>query len=106
MFHWILMELIQSLTILILISYTLLNNTTIDNIYLSWIDLNSTNLELKTIQQSIQSGEKKYFLIPVLESKSTEYLIQTSNDKSPLYTVYSNSSYSNINNKVLTLKTW
>lgn len=83
------------------------NNKTSDTVYLSYIDLSSNSLKLSPIQQSTDNKEKKYFLIPILETTNKEYLIQYSGNSStaPIYMIYSNSSYSNVG-KSMTYATW
>lgn len=84
------------------------NNKSSNNVYLSWIDLSSTNPQLSIIQQSTDSSEKKYFLIPILESTSKEYLIQLSKIGSniPSYMTYSGSSYTNTNTSMAYATWW
>lgn len=83
------------------------NNKSLNNIYLSYVDLNSGKYQLTTIQQSTQSNEKKYFLVPVLESKEKEYLIKMSSDQTnPTYMIYSNNAYSDVANSIMPLKGW
>lgn len=83
------------------------NNKSTNNVYLSYVDLNSSNHQLITIQQSTENKEKKYFLVPILESKSKEYLIKMSSGvNNPTYMIYSNNSYSDVTNSIMPLKEW
>lgn len=83
------------------------NNNSNNNIYLEYVDISKENFSATTIQQSTVSSSKKYFLIPVLESKSVEYLIQQNTDNlaNPIYIIYNNNSYTNTGTSI-SLKSW
>lgn len=81
------------------------NSSSNTNVYLCSLDLSSDSPKLSTIQQSTSSGEKKYFLVPILEDSSKEFLIQSSNSNSPIYMSFSNGSYSNTGT-TMSIKSW
>ncbi|MCF0217912.1 MAG: hypothetical protein HUJ42_02600 [Malacoplasma sp.] len=74
-------------------------NNTNDGIYLGFIDPSQTTLNITAIQQSTAQSTRDYFLIPVLEYKSKEYLLLQNNNKNIInYLLWNGSSYSQVNN--------
>lgn len=81
-------------------------NQTSENSYLGYVDLTQATISFSSIQQSIETTTKNYFLIPVLSYSSKEYLVfQNNQDNQIKYLINNSGNYQNSSGH-MQLKYW